>query len=261
MERRDREALATFFCPDQMAVGRVSVLGESEARHLKVRRLALGERVRLVDGAGVVAWGQLVRITRTEAGVEVDQLEQEEPPPELHLIAPVADRERMLLLAEKATELGVSSWRPVLWRRSRGVSPRGEGKAFHGKARARMVAALTQCGGAWLPSMHPEAILAHAVAAAPQGARWLLDAEGEPATLRETNPPITIAVGPEGGIEADEREVLLEAGFQPVRVAPLTLRFETAAIAGLALARALVRNASAAARDGVMTGEWTSNGG
>ena len=44
--------LATLFCPDPMAAGRVAVLGEAEARHAKVRRLGVGERVRLVDGAG-----------------------------------------------------------------------------------------------------------------------------------------------------------------------------------------------------------------
>jgi RsmE family RNA methyltransferase len=58
--------------------------------------------------------------------------------------------------------------------------------------------------------------------------------------LRECDPPITVAVGPEGGIEAAERDLLLGAGFLPVKVAPLTLRFETAAIAGLSLARAAV---------------------
>lgn len=227
------------------------MLGEAEARHAKVRRLQPGERVRLVDGAGGVASGQLVRIARSEAAVEVDHVARVEPLPEIHLIAPVADRERMLLLAEKATELGACSWRPVIWRRSRGVSPRGEGVTFNGKVRARMIAALTQCGGAWLPSMHPEALLEHAVAAAPSGARWLLDADGEPATLRETDPPITVAVGPEGGVEPAERAALLEAGFRPVKVAPLTLRFETAAIAGLTLARALVRDSLDTARGSV----------
>lgn len=230
---------ATFFCPDPMSVGRVAVLGEAEARHARVRRLGTGERVRLVDGAGTVATGLLVRIARTEATVEVDDVQRIAPLPEVHLIAPVADRERMLMLAEKSTELGITSWRPVLWRRSRGVSPRGEGITFNGKVRARMISALTQCGGAWLPVMHPEAQLAAALAAAPAGERWLLDAAGEPATLRKCDPPITVAVGPEGGIEAAEREQLLQAGFLPVKVAPLTLRFETAAIAGLALARAL----------------------
>jgi 16S rRNA (uracil1498-N3)-methyltransferase len=228
-----------------MAVGRTSVLGETEARHAKVRRLGIGERVRLVDGAGTVACGVLIRLARSEAIVEIDELRRMEPPPEVHLIAPVAERERMLLLAEKATELGASSWRPVLWRRSRGVSPRGEGITFNGKVRARMIAALTQSGGAWLPAMHPEATLAAAVAETPAGTRWLLDADGEGATLSEAEPPITVAVGPEGGVEPAERELLLEAGFLPVKVAPLTLRFETAAIAGLTLARAAVNRAAA----------------
>jgi 16S rRNA (uracil1498-N3)-methyltransferase len=239
-----------------MTVGRVSVLGEAEARHAKVRRMVVGEQLRLVDGAGTIAWGQLVRLGRSEAAVEIARLELVEPLPEIHLLTPVADRERMLTLAEKATELGVSSWRPVLWRRSRGVSPRGEGISFHGKVRSRMIAALTQCGGAWLPAMHPEALLPHAVAAAPMGERWLLDAEGEPATLRVTDPPITVAVGPEGGIENDERDALLEAGFKPVKLAPLTLRFETAAIAALALACALLTETPVTARD---SGGWSGD--
>jgi 16S rRNA (uracil1498-N3)-methyltransferase len=233
-----------------MVVGRTSVLGEAEARHAKVRRLGIGERVRLVDGAGIVASGVLIRIARTEAIVEIDDLQHAEPLPEVHLLAPVADRERMLLLAEKATELGASSWRPVLWRRSRDVSPRGEGITFNGKVRARMIAALTQSGGAWLPATHPEAPLAAALAATPPGMRWLLDADGESATLSEAEPPLTVAVGPEGGVEPAERELLLAAGFLPVKVAPLTLRFETAAIAGLTLARAAVsRTAAETPRD------------
>jgi 16S rRNA (uracil1498-N3)-methyltransferase len=241
--------LATFFSPDPLVAGRMALLGEAEARHVKVRRMGTGEQVRLVDGAGTVATGRLVRVARTEATVEVDDVQLVEPLPAVHLIAPVADRERMLLLAEKATELGVASWRPVLWRRSRGVSPRGEGVTFNGKVRSRMIAALTQSGGAWLPAMHPEAQVGAAAAAAPPGTRWLLDAGAGPTTLRDMEPPITVAVGPEGGIESSEAELLLQAGFQRVSIAPLTLRFETAAIAGLALARAALAHAWTEARD------------
>jgi 16S rRNA (uracil1498-N3)-methyltransferase len=68
--------------------------------------------------------------------------------------------------------------------------------------------------------------------------------------LSEAEPPLTVAVGPEGGVEPAERELLLAAGFLPVKVAPLTLRFETAAIAGLTLARAAVsRTAAETPRD------------
>lgn len=238
MERRDRAAIATFFCPEPMAAGREVALGEAEARHARVRRLGPGETLRLVDGAGAVAFGPLVRLTRAQVVVDVERVERVEPPPVVHLLLPVADRDRMLLLAEKATELGIASWRPVLWRRSRSVSPRGEGMTFQSKVRARMVGALTQSGGGFLPTLFPDATPERAVAACPAGERWLLDAEGEAPPTALTAEPLIVAVGPEGGLEDAEREAFVAGGFRLVRLAPLVLRFETAAIAGLAVARA-----------------------
>jgi 16S rRNA (uracil1498-N3)-methyltransferase len=146
----------------------------------------------------------------------------------------------MLWLAEKAAELGATSWRPVLWRRSRSVSPRGEGVSFQAKVRARMEGALAQSEGAWLPQPFPEANLERAILAAPPGDRVVLDPAGEPlvgAASPAVRPPLIIAVGPEGGIERDELEQLRGAGFRSVCLGPTILRFETAAIAALAMAR------------------------
>lgn len=248
MERRDRGALATFFCPEPMIAGREVALGEAEARHARVRRIGVGDTLRLVDGAGAVAFGPLVRLTKAQAVVDVGRVERLDPLPDVHLLLPVADRERMLLLAEKATELGIASWRPVLWRRSRSVSPRGEGMTFQSKVRARMVGALTQSGGGFLPALFPDATPERAVAACPAGERWLLDAEGEAPPAMLAGEPLTVAVGPEGGLEEAERETFVAGGFRLVRVAPLVLRFETAAIAGLAVARAAMLTAMERAR-------------
>ena len=226
-----------------MAQGHTVILGEGEVQHARARRVGLGERVRLVDGAGTVAVGTVVRLTKAQASIEIESAERVEPGPVIHLMIPVADRDRMLWVAEKATELAIFSWRPVMWKRSRSVSPRGEGVTFQAKVRTRMVLALTQSGGAWLPVLYPDATPDRAVASAPAGARWLLDPDGEPAPNVAITAPITIAVGPEGGVEPDERSLLTAAGFVPVRIAPLTLRFETAAIAGLAIARAALLGA------------------
>ncbi len=234
----DREALATFFAEELLGDKSRVALGESEAHHVRVRRLAIGDRVRLVDGRGHSAEGVLVRIARATAIVELSSIQATEPLPEVHLLLPVADRERMLLLAEKAAELGVSSWRPVLWRRSRSVAPRGEGVAFQGRLRARMISALTQSGGTWLPVHYPDAPVERALAALPAGARLLLDGAGESFHRHQLDAPVTIAVGPEGGIEDGEREAMLGAGFAPVALAPAVLRFETAAIVGIGLVRA-----------------------
>jgi 16S rRNA (uracil1498-N3)-methyltransferase len=142
----------------------------------------------------------------------------------------------MLWLAEKATELGVTSWRPVVWRRSKSVSPRGEGPTFQAKVRARMTSALIQSGAGWLPDIFPEASIENAVAAAPLGTRLILVRDGDPMVGVPMKAPITIALGPEGGIEPAERDVFIGAAFLPVKLGESTLRFETAGVAAVAIA-------------------------
>lgn len=238
VEQRDRAALAAFFCPEPVAPGHTVTLGEGEVQHARARRIGIGERVRLLDGAGGVAIGTVVRLSKAQASIDIESVERVEAGPVIHLMVPIADRDRMLWVAEKATELAIFSWRPVMWKRSRSVSPRGEGVTFQAKVRMRMLSALTQSGGAWLPVLYPDATPDRAIASAPAGARWLLDPDGEPVPSVPITAPLTIAVGPEGGVDPEERTLLTSAGFLPVRIAPLTLRFETAAIAGLAIARA-----------------------
>ena len=131
----------------------------------------------------------------------------------------------------------------VLWQRSKSVEGRGEGPTFVGRTRSRMISALTQSGGGWLPEIHPSARLERAIAAAPAANRVLLDAHGEQSMLSIGRDfPMVIALGPEGGLEEVERRQLIDAGFTPVRLAPSILRFETAGIAALAVARAMAEN-------------------
>ena len=181
-----------------------------------------------------------MRLTKSQAFVEVTNAILVEPLPEVHLLVPIADRDRMLWLAEKACEFACTSWRPVLWRRSRSVSPRGEGMSFHAKVAARMAGALAQSEGAWLPQIFPDATLERALLASPVGDRVTLDPDGTPfagpaaATVRA---PMVIALGPEGGLEQDEMDALDGAGFRRVSIGSTILRFETAGIAALAVAR------------------------
>jgi RsmE family RNA methyltransferase len=51
--------------------------------------------------------------------------------------------------------------------------------------------------------------------------------------------PLVMALGPEGGLADDERQQMIDGGFTPVRIASAVLRFETAGIAALAIARAV----------------------
>lgn len=238
MERSDRAAVATFFATGPFVAGGQVTLGEDAAHHMRVRRLGVGERVALVDGVGGWAEGTLLSVAKRLATVEVERTRTSPAPPEVHMIVPVADRDRMLWLAEKCAELAATSWRPLLWRRSRSVTPRGEGPAFAAKLHARLTAALAQSEGTWLPLVYPESTVDLAPAAAPPGTRLLLDPEGAPLLARALVAPVTIAVGPEGGVEDSERERLVAGGFAPVSLAGNILRFETAGVAALAITRA-----------------------
>lgn len=234
------EPRAAFFHDDALVAGTQILLTESEARHIAVLRIGVGERVALRDGAGNVANGTLVRVVRQQATVEVEDVRAVIPERPIHLLVPVADRERMLWLAEKAAELNVAGWRPVLWHRSKSVSPRGDGPTFRQKVRARMISGLLQSHSAWLPEQYPEAPPERAIAALPEGSRIVLDASGAPPLTVAAAAPIVLAVGPEGGFEPRELDQLREAGFASVSLGHSVLRFETAAIAGVAVARAML---------------------
>jgi 16S rRNA (uracil1498-N3)-methyltransferase len=242
VDRADRAPVATFFAPGQW--GADVPLDEAAAHHAGVKRLQVGDPVRLTSGDGRRARGTIGELGKRRLCIVVDERTREEvvAPPRVELWAPIGDRERMLLLAEKSVELGASAWRPVVYRRSRSVTPRGEGDAFREKVRLRMQNALEQCGGAWLPEAFPEATLDVALheAGAVQGV--LLDGAGDPLpSLRDSlRAPVAIALGPEGGLEPDERERFLAAGWRAASLGANVLRFETAGTAALAMIRSFM---------------------
>lgn len=244
MDGAGRAAVATFYAPGDWPE-RVS-LDEAAAHHASVKRLAAGDPVRLTSGDGRRVHGTIAVLAKRRLEVECDHasLELVPAPPHVALWAPVGDRDRMLVLAEKAVELGASAWRSVVYRRSRSVTPRGEGEAFRDKLRLRMIAALEQSGSAWLPRIEAEAEAERALSAGVTGHSILLDALGRPVVdvLGEAHAPLVLACGPEGGLEPSERAAFNENGWRAASLGPNVLRFETAGMAGLALARALLRS-------------------
>jgi len=260
----------TFVSAESFAAGQQVTLGEDAAHHMRVRRLDVGTRVALLDGRGTRGEGVIVRLVRRNATVAVEAAQSEPQPRAVHLLLPIADKDRMLWLAEKAAELGAASWRPVQFRRSKSVASRGEGTMFTQKVAARMISAIEQSGSAWLPAIFPDATVDRAIAAAPEGIRVVLDGAGaplarmaiSPSPVHATNgagagpssdatgagagpdpmlaPPVVMVIGPEGGIEPDELEHLTEAGFTRASIGSTILRFETAAVAALGIVQSLI---------------------
>jgi 16S rRNA (uracil1498-N3)-methyltransferase len=237
-------SVATFYAPGTWN-GRVE-LDEGAAHHAAVKRLAVGDPVRLTNGAGLRAHARIAALGKRSLAVEciASSVELTEAPVRLELWAPVGDRDRMLWLAEKSVELGVSAWRSVVYRRSRSVNPRGEGDAFRDKLRARMISALEQSSGAWLPELLPESSIDAVAECTHVGGTVLLDPLGQPLAdlMRTLHAPVVLAMGPEGGLEPDERSIFAEAGWRTASLGANILRFETAGLAGVALVRSLLQS-------------------
>ncbi|HEY5440793.1 MAG TPA: RsmE family RNA methyltransferase [Gemmatimonadaceae bacterium] len=246
VEREDRAPVGTFYAPG--AWRERAELDDGAAHHAQVKRLAVGHIVRLSSGDGRRAIGAIVVLLKRRLVVEIDTASREDvpAPARVDLWVPIGDRDRMLMLAEKSVELGVSSLRPVVYGRSRSVSARGEGDSFREKLRLRMIGALEQCGSAWLPELHRDGTLEVALAAdaaSREGDRLLLDAEGESIgeVMHALDVPVRLALGPEGGLEEEERVQFIRAGWRTVSLGGNVLRFETAGIAALAIVRSHLR--------------------
>jgi 16S rRNA (uracil1498-N3)-methyltransferase len=228
--------MTTFFTESAIDRGELA-LDENAALHARVLRLAPGDAVSATDGRGLVGVGAVSTLEKKRLVISITRTDQVAPPPAIHLYLPVADRDRMLWLAEKSTELQVATWTPVMYERSKSVTPRGEGAGFEKKLRARMVAALEQSGSAWLPRIN-ETLTVSGLAACKTPDRFVFERGAEPVAASRIRGAVAMAIGPEGGFAPIELSELKAAGWRTAALGAVTLRFETAAVAAVAIARA-----------------------
>ncbi|HEU4955266.1 MAG TPA: RsmE family RNA methyltransferase [Gemmatimonadales bacterium] len=218
----------------RVLIERDGSLREGEAHHLQVRRVEPGESVELRDGEGLVGSGTLRRLGKRWS-VELSGTDRVAPPPPLVLAVGAGDRERFAWVVEKATELGVSVVIPLDCERTEGVATRVRPQQLE-RLRRHALEAVKQSGAAWATRVE-EPMPLHALLQQPSdGARWLADAAGRPAPATVGVGRLTVVIGPEGGLTDAERERVLAAGYDPIRLAAHTLRFETAAVAAVAVA-------------------------
>lgn len=228
-----------------LSVGARVVLPEGVAGHLtRVLRLRMGEGCVLFNGDGFDYAGTLVATDKRASVVEIASARQvgNESPLRIILVQGVARGEKMDLILQKATELGVAAFEPVM-------AERTEVKLDAERAIKRMAhwssvisSACEQSGRARVPGIRAVVPLADAIAALVRPSLLLtLDPNGESSIGSmdaPTNARVTIAVGPEGGWSPRDRDQLRAAGFQGLRLGPRVLRTETAGLAAIAALQA-----------------------
>jgi 16S rRNA (uracil1498-N3)-methyltransferase len=221
--------------------GRVQLeLTGTAAHHIaRVLRLRVGEPLILFDDAGGEYAATVAALLRHTVRVTVGDFlpVDRESPLHVTLAQGISRGERMDIVVQKATELGVKRIVPVATERTivRLNAAQAANRLRHWRAIA--IAACEQCGRNKLPEITPPMTLQEfLVSGHPQGLRLVLSPNGG---LKARDLPArsaaTLLIGPEGGLSDAEHGAALAAQFQGLSLGPRILRTETAALAALAV--------------------------
>jgi 16S rRNA (uracil1498-N3)-methyltransferase len=219
-------------------------LDGAEGRHAaRVRRLGVGERVDLADGAGVRACCVVVTAEPDALVCEVTAREVESTPaPRVVVVQALAKGDRAEQAVEAMTEVGVDEVVP--WAAARAVVKwRGErGEKALGRWRSTAREAAKQARRATVPAVAACASTEDVAARLHAAALGLVLHEGAETALSRCAVPsageVVLVVGPEGGLSDEERATFAAAGARTVRLGRSVLRTSTAGVAGAALVMA-----------------------
>ena len=238
--------LTRLFHDGPLSVGAQVRLDAASSHHaVRVLRLAAGSTLEVFNGQGLRWPARLVQAQADAALVELgDPLDAGmESPLALHLAQCLPAGDKMDWVIEKAVELGVRSIQPLAARRSvlRLEGSRADKRLAHWRRIA--IAACMQSGRDTLPEIGPvldlRTWLRTGVDDATQASgrvRWvLMPGASKPLGTSEAAPSAAwLLVGPEGGLDDEESQAALQAGWTPLRLGPRVLRTETAGLAALA---------------------------
>ena len=234
-----------------LAPGAEIELPANAATHLtRVLRLAVGDECVAFNGDGRDYAARIVAQDKRGVRVAIGQPRavDNESPLRITLLQGVARGEKMDLILQKATELGVHAVVPV-WSQRSEVKLDGERAAKRlAHWRGVVASACEQSGRAFVPAVAAPVPLAASGTALPVGGlRLLLDPAGDLALATLAGDAVSgivlsgivqsgivLAVGPEGGWSPTDREQLRSDGFNGLRLGPRILRTETAGLAAIA---------------------------
>jgi 16S rRNA (uracil1498-N3)-methyltransferase len=223
--------------------GRFTLTGPEGRHATTVRRLAVGERVDVTDGAGLVGRCEVVGVRTGELDLAVVARRVELAPRcRVVVVQAILKGDRSELAVELMTEVGVDEIAP--WAAERCVARWRPERADKALAKWRSTAreAGKQSRRAWFPVVTGPVGITEVLGLV-AGARLalLLDPAAE-RQLADVELPhegeIVLIVGPEGGVSESEAAEVASAGALPVRLGPTVLRGSTVG----AVAGALVLN-------------------
>ena len=210
--------------------------GRHIARSLRMRP---GETLTLSNGEGI---DYLARILSIDGdAVETEILErtpnQTEPRAKLTLFMAMPKGDKMELIVQKATEIGVSVIQPILTERC--ISRPDEKSMEKKRARYQKIAleAAGQSGRGKVPEIRKLLTLSEAVQVLPEKSILFYEKGGERLSklITSDDNDIGMFVGSEGGFSEEEAAFLVENGVVPATLGMRILRCETAPLCGMSV--------------------------
>ena len=235
----------TFYVPLSQIRADIATITDSEHHHLRnVLRITTGETVRIIDGQGNVYTGEVHDTETKNVLSEVKILNHEfhpSVPPSMTLCQGLPKNDKMELILQKTTEIGVTQIVPLHTEYALQKPSRNRYERWH----RVVISATKQSKRAWLPELRdPQTFQESLTQLDHFSLRLLLNPDPHQAlhtqhireVLRKTPQATTIAllVGPEGGFSDTEISAAIENGCVPVTLGTNILRTETAAIVAVA---------------------------
>ena len=216
-------------------------LDSEAAKHLtKVLRIAPGDSLTAVL-PDVVITGEILAISRPEFSLRIQHVHPPVPDaPHITLIQCLPKQDKMGEILRASTEVGASAFVPALSQRCVSRPQDMGGKLERWRSIVKSAAAQSQRDA--LPHLHPLATLSELPdfvqnadlklvcweEESTQGWKTVLDHHTGPTQS------VSLIIGPEGGLDAQEIEGLRQLGFQSVKLTMPILRVEHAAVVALA---------------------------
>ncbi len=235
-----------FIDPANITNERGTITGQ-EARHISmVLRLKPGTLIALFDGNGMVYQAEITAVNKTTVETKIlASLCHQAAPPFLSVAQALIKGNKMDLIIQKATELGITAILPTI---SQHCDIKSTSASQINRWQRIAHESCKQCG-------RPTPMLCHAAVPLPQlfaqaeefsskiifwedeGTRTLNDIHGLQSAER-----ILLLIGPEGGFSKQEAASAISHGFSPASLGPRILRAETASIAAMAIVQFLMGN-------------------
>ncbi len=226
---------------DEFSDDHAELLGQNAAHLAKVLRARVGQEYDIVCG-DLVRLGTIESVgdERVEFSLGAAVVERSEP--EIVLVMAIYKFDRMEWAIEKCTELGATRIVPVIARRTDAHLAAGAAKRVERWRRIAHEAA--QQSRRLRPPQIDDAVKLKFALALEAPTRLLLNENERSEKIREAlseaATPVIFAAGPEGGWTEEELSQFSAAGWRSVSLGSTILRAETAVIAALAAAAALL---------------------